>query len=241
MDNHRKNAFIAGLLFIIADIAGPLCLTFWGFLNNPDYLMRVAENKNQLIMGALMLLTMEIACSGIAIWLYPVLKKQNEAMALWAVGFRLMEAIFGIFSAITLLALLPLNQEFINAGMPDASYFQTLGAIIQTMRAWIRDVFMLFAWGMGALLYNILFFQARLLPRWLSLWGIIAIPLHLVSCLLTIFTIIDPSSPLQVLMLAPSALQELTLAIWLLVKGFNPSAVATLSTQAGPAKLVNAA
>jgi hypothetical protein len=119
--------------------------------------------------------------------------------------------------------------------------FQTLGNLIQTMRAWIRDVFMLFAWGLGALLYNILFFQARLLPRWLSIWGIAAILLHLASCLLTVFAIIDPSSPVQVFMLAPSGLQELVLAIWLIAKGFNPSAIASLSKKTAPNQLLSAA
>jgi hypothetical protein len=232
MDANRKNALSAGVLFVIADIAGFLCFPLVGFLNNPDYLIKVAENRNQVVMGALLVLTMELACSGIAIWLYPVLKKQNEALALWSVGLRMIEVVCGIVSAIGLLALIPLSQEFLKAGTPEASYFQTLGAVIQTTRAWTRDVLMLFAWGLGALLYNYLFFQAKLLPRWLSVWGIVAILLHLASCLLTIFDIIGPSSPMQVFLLAPSALQEIVLAVWLIVKGFNPSAVAALSAKA---------
>jgi len=222
MNTHRKNALGAGILFVIADIAGFSSIPFLGFLSNPDYLIKVAENRNQLVTGGLLILTMELACSGIAIWLYPVLKKQNEALALWAVGLRMIEVICGIVSAIGLLALIPLSQEFLKAGTPDASFFQTLGAVIQTTRAWTRDVFMLFAWGLGALLYNYIFFQAKLLPRWLSGWGIVAILLHLASCLLTIFDIIGPSSPMQVFLLAPSALQEIVLAIWLIVKGFDP-------------------
>jgi hypothetical protein len=224
MNAHRKNALSAGILFVIADIAGFSSIPFLGFLNNPDYLIKVAENRSQLVTGGLLILTMELACSGIAIWLYPVLKKQNEALALWAVGLRMIEVICGIISAIGLLALIPLSQEFLKAGTPDASFFQTLGTVIQTTRAWTRDVFMLFAWGLGALLYNYIFFQAKLLPRWLSVWGIVAILLHLASCLLTIFNIIGPSSPMQVFLLAPSGLQEIVLAVWLLVKGFNPSA-----------------
>jgi hypothetical protein len=228
---HRKNALGAGVLFVIADIAGFLTVPFLGFLNNPDYLAKVAENRNQVVMSALLVLTMELACSGIAIWLYPVLKKQSEALALWSVGLRMIEVICGIVSAIGLLALIPLSQEFLKAGAPEVSYFQTLGTLIQTTRVWTRDVFMLFAWGLGALLYNYLFFQAKLLPRWLSGWGIVAILLHLASCLLAIFDIIGPSSPMQVFLLAPSALQEIVLAVWLIVKGFNPSAVTALSAK----------
>jgi hypothetical protein len=241
VNTHRKNALGAGILFVIADIAGFSSIPFLGFLNNPDYLIKVAENRNQLVAGGLLILTMELACSGIAIWLYPVLKKQNEALALWAVGLRMIEVICGIVSAIGLLALIPLSQEFLKAGTLDASFFQTLGAVIQTTRAWTRDVFMLFAWGLGALLYNYIFFQAKLLPRWLSGLGIIAILLHLASCLLTIFDIIGPSSPMQVFLLAPSALQEIVLAIWLIVKGFDPSATASLSAKTATNELLSAA
>ena len=186
------------------------------------------------------MLIAELACSGIAIWLYPVLKKHNEALALWSVGLRIIEAILGLVSVIGLLVLIPLSQEFIKAGTPDASYFQTLGTLILTVRGWIRDVLMLFAWGLGALLYNYIFFQAKLLPRWLSGWGIVAILLHLASCLLAIFAIISPSSPIQVLLLAPSGLQEMALAVWLIVKGFNPLAVASLSAKTAPNELLSA-
>jgi hypothetical protein len=231
MNIHRKNALGAGILFIIADIAGFLSFPFLGFLNNPDYLIKVTENRNQVVMGGLLVLAMELACSGIAIWLYPVLKKQNEALALWSVGLRMIEVVCGIVSAIGLLVLIPLSQEFLRAGTPEVSYFQTLGTLIQTTRAWTRDVFMLFAWGLGALLYNYIFFQAKLLPRWLSGWGIVAILLHLASCLLTIFDIIGPSSPMQVFLLAPSGLQEIVLAVWLIVQGFYPAAIASLSAK----------
>ena len=231
MNTNRKNALGAGVLFVIADIAGFLSVPLLGIVNNPDYLIKVAENRNQVVMAALLVVIMELACSGIAIWLYPVLKKHNEALALWSVGFRIIEVILGIVSVIGLLALIPLSQEFIKAGTPDASYFQTLGTLIQTVRAWTRDVLMLSAWGLGALLYNYIFFQTKLIPRWLSGLSIVTILLHLASCLLAIFAIIGPSSPMQVFLLVPSGLLEMVLAVWLIVKGFNPVAIASLSAK----------
>jgi hypothetical protein len=240
MNNFRKNAISAGVLFVIADIAGFLTFAFLGFLSNPDYLFKVTENRNQVVIGALLVLTMELVVSGIAIWLYPVLKKHNEALALWSVGLRIIESVLGIVSAIGLLALLPLSQEFIKAGTPDASYFQTLGTLIQTVRSWTTDVFGIFAWGLGALLYNYIFFQTKLIPRWLSGWGIVAIAVHLASGFLVIFAIFGPSSPMQVFLLVPSGLQELTLAVWLIVKGFNPTAVASLSAKTTTNELLSA-
>ncbi len=241
MNTNRTNALSAGVLFVIADIAGFLAVPLLGFLDNPDYLIKAFEFRNQVIMGALLVVIMELACSGIAIWLYPVLKKNNEALALWSVGLRIIEVILWFVSAIGLLALIPLSQEFIKAGTPDASYFQTLGTLIQTVRVWTRDVLAVSAWGLGALLYNYIFFQTKLIPRWLSGWSIVAILLHLASCLLAIFDIIGVTSPMQIFLLAPSGLLELVLAVWLIVKGFNPSAVASLSAKTATNELLIAA
>jgi len=228
---NRKNALSAGVLFVIADIAGFLSVPLLKLAYDPDYLIKIAENKNQVVMAALLIVIMELACSGIAIWLYPVLKKHNEALALWSVSLRIIEAILGLVSVIGLLALIPLSREFIKAGTPDASYFQSLGTLIQTARDWTRDVLMLSAWGLGALLYNYIFFQTKLIPRWLSGWSIVAILLHLAACLLAIFDIIGTTSPMQVFLLVPSGLLEMVLAVWLIVKGFNPSVIASLSAK----------
>ena len=241
MNTHRKNALGAGILFVIADIAGFLTFPFLGFLDKPDYLIKVFEYRNQVVTGALLVVIMELACSGIAIWLYPVLKKHNEALALWSVGLRIIEVMLWFVSAIGLLALIPLSQEFIKAGAPDASYFQTLGTLINTVRVWTRDVLGLLAWGLGALLYNYLFFQTKLIPRWLSGSSIVAILLHVAACLLAIFDIIGPSSPSQIFLLAPSGLLEMVLAVWLIVKGFNPPAITSLSAKTAMNEFLSAA
>jgi len=231
MNTFRQNALGAGLLFVVADVVGPFAFPALAFLNEPGYLATTASHSTSLMVGVLLILAMELACSGIAVWLYPVLSKEHEAMALWAVVFRGIEAICGIVAAVALLALIPLSQAFLAAGAPETSSFQALGTMIVSTSDWTRDVVMLFAWGLGALLYNILFFKSGLLPRWLAGWGIVAILVHVASCGLRLFDVIGPTSPLQVAMLVPSGLQELTLAVWLIIKGFDPSTVARLSAR----------
>lgn len=234
MTSSRKSALVAGLLFVVADGAGFLTFPMLAATAAPDYLARVAGHSQEVFAGVLLILTMELACSGIAVWLYPVLRKQHEAMALWAVCLRGMEVVCGTLAAFALLALIPLSRAYLAAGAPQGSYFQTLGDTILATRTWLRDVGMLFAWGLGAILYNVIFLRGRLLPRWLAGWGIVAILLHLVACLLNLFEVVAPFSPVQILMLAPSALQEIALAIWLIVKGFDPAAVARLSSSEAP-------
>ena len=135
-------------------------------------------------MGALFNVIMAFACAGIAIWLYPILKKHNEALALGAVGFRIIEAILSIVAALGLLSLLTLSQEFVKAGAPDASVFSNRRHFTaNAVRAWASHVLAVFAFGLGALMYYYIFFQSKLIPRWLSGWGIVAILLHLTSVL----------------------------------------------------------
>jgi hypothetical protein len=227
MNSNRKAAIVVGVLFIIGTLAGVLSLFTGPVLSASSVLSSVSANENQVRIGSLLGLIMAFACAGIAIWLYPVLKKHNEALALGAVGFRTIENVLGVVSAICLLSLVPLSQEYVKAGAPVASYFQTLGTSLLGARDSISNI-QLIPFCIGALMYYYVFYQSKLIPRWLSGWGLIAIIMNLASALLVIFDLIGHFSTVQVILSVPIGLQELTLAVWLIVKGFNPSAIASL-------------
>jgi hypothetical protein len=230
MNTNRNNARIAGVLFIIGTVAGLLSLILRPILGDPDYLIKVTENVNQVIIGVLFQLIMAFACAGIAIWLYPVLKKHNEALALGSVGFRIIEAVFDIVATIGLLSLLTLSQEYVKAGAPNASYFQTLGALLLGAHDSITNI-SLIPFCLGALMYYYVFYQSKLIPRWLSVWGLLAIIMNLTSALLVLFALIGHFSTAQVVLSFPILVQEMVLAVWLIVKGFNSSAIASGSTK----------
>ena len=229
MRSINRTARIGGVLFIIGTVAGILIVVFTGnILGSPDYLIKISANENQVIVGVLFVLIMAAACASIAIWLYPILRKYNEALALGAVGFRLMEGVLYIVSVIGLILLLTLSEEFVKAGTPDSSYFQTLGVLLLAGYNWVGNVPLLLTWCLGALMYYYIFYQTKLIPRWLSGWGIIGIILCMVASLLVMFRLLDPLSTIQVVFNLPILLQEMVLAVWLIVKGFNPSAIASL-------------
>jgi len=230
MNLYRKNAIIAGALWIIGTVAGVLSFPFLGIVDKSDYLTKIATNENQVIIGALLLLIMAFACAGIAIWLYPALKKQNQALALGSVGFRIIENVLGIVSAICLLSLVPLSQEFVKAGAPVASYFQILGTLLLGARDSISNIHLI-PFCIGALMYYYVFYQSKLIPRWLSGWGLVAIIINLASALLVLFDLIGDFSTAQVVLSIPIGVQEMVLGVWLIVKGFNPSAIASLSAK----------
>jgi len=237
MNSNRKTAIIVGVLFITATVAGILSVVVLDLiLDDPDYLIEVSANENQVIIGALLVFIMAAACAGIAISLYPILKKYNQVLALGSVGFRIIEAVLFIVVAIALLSLLTLSQEYVKAGAPDASHFQTLGTLLLAVRDWAGHVPGLIAFGLGALMYYYIFYQSKLIPRWLSGWGLLGAILWLASALLSMFGQLGPFSTITILAL-PLGVQEMVLAVWLIVKGFNSSAIASGSTKTDTSKV----
>ena len=226
MNTHRKTAIIVGALFIIGTVAGALSAAISGsILNAPDYLIIFSANENQVIIGALLILIMGFALAMVPVVLFPILKKQNEALALGAVVFRgALEAVAYIAIVVISLSLIKLSQEYIHAGTPDASYFQTLGTLLQGASHWMEQILDI-VFPLGGLMIYYLFYQSKLIPRWLSGWGLIGAVLYLAVPMLGVL-----GFELEVLMF-PLAVQEMVFAVWLIVKGFNPSAIASLSAK----------
>jgi len=231
MNTYRKNARIVGILFITATVAGILSVVISRpILDAPDYLIKISASENQVIVGGLFELIMAVACAGIAIWLYPVLKKHNQALALGSVSFRVIEAALYFVAVAGLLSLVTLSQEFVKAGAPVASNYQTLGTSLLALRVWTGQLGMI-AFSLGALMYYYIFYQSKLIPRWLSGWGLIGGVLFLAAGLLAMFGQTGSFSTIDTLLNLPGAVNEMVLAVWLIVKGFNPSAIASLSAK----------
>jgi hypothetical protein len=226
MDSYRNSAIAAGVLFIIADLVGFMSLPFIQPMNDTNYLVSVSANANMVTTAALLLFIGGAAAIGIGISLYPVLKKFKEGLALGAVGFRIAEGMLDFVAVIGLLVLITLSQQFVNAGAPDSSYFQTLGVLVDGGYHWTSNIVKLMAFSIGAMIYYIIFYRTKLVPRWLSGWGIVAAIFTMVSALLTMYGLIAPFSTAQVILNLPILPQELVLAVWLIIKGFNSSAIA---------------
>ena len=234
MNRYRKLAIVVGALFITADIFGVVGnLAFRKpILDSADYLINASAHGNQLILGALFTLIGGLACAGIAIGLYPVLRRHNEGLALGAVGFRLIEAMLYALVAAVVLSVLTLSQEYVKTGAPGASSFQASGASLLAVGDWAGQLSVI-AFTLGALMYYYVFSQSNLIPRWLSVWGLVAAASSLAAALLSIFGLIAPLAPVFLIMQAPIAFQEIVLAVWLIARGFNTNAVASRSPKTG--------
>jgi hypothetical protein len=194
-------------------------------VDSQDYLVKAAANETQVMGAAFSQLIMVAAYVGVAIILYPLLKKYSEGLALGFISFRIIAGAFVFIGVIILLLLLTVSREFVNSGAPGASYFQTLGGLLRTGRDLVNHVGMILALSFGALLYYSLLFRTNLVPRWLSGWGLVGAALAIVASLLIMFRLIEVVTTTYVALNAPMAVQELVLAIWLVTKGFNPSAL----------------
>ncbi len=223
MNPHRWTAIIVAVFFLIGYVVYlPAAFLLESILTAPDYLISVSANQNQVILGVLGELTNAAAVAGIAILLFPIFKKRSEVLALWYVVFRALEAVVFIVADVNALSLITLSQEYVAAGAPDASYFQAAGTLALAQRYWVTDVMNPVFFVLSALVFYYLLYQTELLPRFISIWGFIAVALLIIGNVLGVsFGIIG------LIFFLPIMLNEIFLAIWLIVKGFNPSAIAS--------------
>ncbi|MBC8509267.1 MAG: DUF4386 domain-containing protein [Anaerolineales bacterium] len=224
--NPNRIARIVGILFIIATVAGFLSVAFLEpVLADPDYLMSFSANKTRVIIGALADLIGAAAFVGLAIVIFPILKKHNESIAVGYIVARSFEAVPFIIGNISLLALITVSQSFVGAANPDASGFLPAGAGLLATYDWTQLLGPRILASLAALPFYYALYQSKLLPRWISIWGLVGAPLYFASGLLPMFNLLDPSSSISILMFLPAALLEMILAVWLIVKGFNPTII----------------
>lgn len=221
MKSIRTTAILAGIFYIAATAASSISMVIiTPMLDAPDTLVRLADNEFQVMMAALLMLVDAVCVVGIGIVLYPILRKYYETLAFGFAAARAIEGVLFAVYVIGLLALLTLSLEFVKAGAPDASHFQTDGVVILAASEWAFSLGLRLAFGVSALLLNYVLYQTRLVPRWLSMWGFVGALLVFALLLAEFIGIAVPEYSDIVI-----AVQEMVFAGWLIVKGFNLSAV----------------
>jgi len=224
----RKTAIFIGVLFLLGYVGVFLGSAFYApILDAPEFLAEVYPNQTQVITGMLIELINDVAVIGIAVMLFPIFKKHSETMALGLLGFRFMEAVLLIVSKVSVLSLIPLSQDYIAAGAPAASYYQALGASALAQRYWANQLHTVF-FILGALVFYLILYQSRFLPRFISIFGLIAVAALTAANLLGAPAPTEGFQPGTILYLL-IFLSELLVAVWLIVKGFEPSALASES------------
>ena len=224
MNTNKNTVRFVGVLFLTAMVAS---LVGGGLvesaLSTPDKLAAAFENKTQVMIGVLLELVNSIAVVGIGVLLYSILKQHNEKMAIGYLGFRLVEAVFCAIIVISPLSLITMSQEYVISGVSGAAYLQIASAFSLSGRASVSGLLIPVFFSLGALLLYYSLFQSKLLPGFISVWGLIGTILIFTSNLLSQFTVLPVGAAL--IFGLPIILNEIFLGFWLIARGFNPSAI----------------
>jgi hypothetical protein len=226
MNAYRTNAAIAGVLYIIGTVAGILSLTLTQPLRDAqDLLPVVAANANSVIVAALCALLMCLSLAMVPVVLYPVLKRHSQVLALGYVVFRgALETIIGLITPIAWLLLVALSHSYVQ-GQGAATPGQQTAAALMLKPGGVGSLAGI-VFCLGAAMFYTVLYRSRLVSRWISVWGLAAIVPYLAAEVFALFALLDSTSTTAVLLFMPMAVQEMVLAVWLIVKGFHISAVA---------------
>jgi hypothetical protein len=217
LSTERRTAATVGVLYIIGSVAGILSVSVTGGgLEGPDYLASADSIGARLPAGALLILVMGLALAFIPIVIFPILRETSERMALGYIVFRSALETCGYFLVVVMWTVLFLLADS-DTNLDELRGVGTALGDIAEMGGTIGTIFFL----TGAGLFYWVLFTSRLVPRWLSGWGLVAAVPYLIAALLKIFAAIEPFSTTEVLLSAPLGLQEMVLALWLIVRGFS--------------------
>lgn len=218
---HRATARSVGVLFIVATaasiIGGSLVMAL---LDDPDYLTEVAAHEGQLILGVLLEFVLALSVIGIAALLLPVLRPHGEGSAAGYLAVRIVEATFILAASTSALLVLALGRDVGSTGADGAS---AVGSALLSAREWTYLVGTLLVFGVSAVILNTQLYRSRLVPAWLSLWGLVGGLLLLAYAVIEMVGV-EAALPPQ-LLAAPIGLQEMVLAVLLIWKGFTPRSV----------------
>jgi Domain of unknown function (DUF4386) len=233
MDPMRKTAYVVGVLFVITYITSIAAkFSFYPpFLDNADYILGDGEDT-RVLWGAFFEMILIIANIGTAVVLFPILKRQNESLALGYVTARVMESAFIAIGILSLLAVVTLRQD---VGAAGGDSLVIAGRSLVAVHDWTFLLGPGWVVGVGnGLILGYLMYRSGLVPRGMTWLGLIGGPLIILSGTLVLFDVIEPGSSAQAIATIPEFLWELSLGIYLIVKGFKPSPItAGLESPAG--------
>lgn len=223
MKTEKKSARIAGILYIIGTVTGVLSVVFAGsILDNPEDLVNIAVNAAQVRAGVLFIMLMGLALAMVPVVVFQVLRNHNETLALGYVVFRgALETVTYLAMVISKLVLLSLSLQYVQTGASNDSFFKPLSSLVQANEALSFCLTVVFI--LGAVMFYTVLYQSRLIPRWISGWGLISAVPYLLAGVLLLFGLTSHMDTVDTVLRLPLGLQEMVMAVWLVVKGFNPS------------------
>ena len=226
MNTYRTTARVVGILYVaglVIGIGGMVLIQ--SILGAPDHLSAVSASSMLLAIGALLWLMPAAGDAAHGVLMFPILKQQqSERIAIGYLGFRIVNAVFVAVMVLFILLQIPLASEYIKAAGSDASFLQALSSVFMQGQLYAYNFGMAFV-GIASLMLCYTLYRAKLVPRLVAVWGLVGYAIILCGSLLEVL-----GFNLLTIHAIPGGLWELFIGVWLIVKGFNPSAFASEST-----------
>jgi hypothetical protein len=220
MDSSRKTALAGGILYLLTFVSILIGFLYSSILRDPNYIVG-SGTDTAVIIGGILEIIVALAGIGTAVALYPVVKRQNDAIALGLIGTRVLEASTIFADVVCLMAIVTLRRSGVGPEAlvtgKNAGGLYGLFRLGQNLLPAVNDLLP------GSLLYH-----SRLVPRILPVLGFIGAPLLIANTIVMFGVTSGPLYLLTALGVLPIAIFEFSLGVWLTVKGFNASAIATL-------------
>ena len=224
MSSTRRSAVVAGVFFIVAAVAAIIGLALYGpVLNDPNYVIAGSGNDTRVFGGAFFEVIVAIAVIGTAVTLFPIVKRQNESIALGYVAGRVVESMVILVGAISLVSVVTLRQDFSGATSANAASLVVVAKSLVVIHNWTFLFGPSLAIGVNTLLLAYLMYRSRLVPRIIPVLGLIGGPVIFASGTAELFGLFQQVSVWGAIAAIPVTAWELSLAVWMIVKGFKPS------------------
>ena len=234
MTSLRKTAMVAGIFYLITFISIPTLALYGPVKNHRDWIL-TSGSHTAVLVGCLLEVIVALAGIGTAVTLYPVVKRQNEGVALGFVTSRLLEAAMIFTGVLSLLSLVTLRHDLGGAAGANAAALVTTGASHVAVYNWTMLLGQTLMPCINALLLGTLMYRSRLVPRIIPIVGLIGAPLLIAGVIVTLSAGTGHISAFQAIATLPVAAWEFSLGVWLVVKGFRPSPITAEMTAADTA------
>jgi len=216
---------MVGFFFILAAVSAIVGLLLYDpILNSPSYFVDGSAHGNQVVWGAIMELVLVCSAIGTSITMFPLLRKYNESLALGHVCFRFLEAVIILIGIISVLSLLSLSRAYTSGIVTDTISLEATGVLLKAIHEWTFMLGPNFMLGINTMLYSYIFYKSGLVPKFIPILGMTGASLVFIAALLEMFGVISQISVWGVMLALPVAANEMILAVWLIIKGFNSTA-----------------
>jgi hypothetical protein len=226
MTSIRRTAIVAGVFFLITEVTAIAGVLLYGsVLGTPDFIVSTTADDAGVRAGAFLEVLLAIAVVGTAVTLYPIVKRQNEGMALGHVAGRLIEATIIAVGAISLLAVMTMRDHVAGTTGAESAAAVTVGQSLVAIHDWTFVFGPKLALGVNTVLLAYLMYRSRLVPRAIAVLGLVGGSLIFASGTAVLFGLYEDLSIPGVAAAAPVLAWELSVATWMIVKGFKPSPI----------------